>query len=264
MLTHTLALLPHSNFESSAVDVYNCWEVHVDNSTFENNTAIVGTGQFRANSGGLAVAYHTSEPSNGSRPLVRVTGSVFKSNRALLPTQNSSQQINLALNNHYYFGRGGGFGIFIDEVYAYVSTEVSDCTFIGNYADSFGGGIYLYVDGNGTYHNFSVSGSTFVDNSAGEGSFGGGIEVALLIRNINSPPTSFNISRCEFTNNTADFGGGLSFVQVYSQGAGNSISLSDSTFINNTANNVGSAVMFASLLYVQNRMESLHYKVRDW
>lgn len=236
----------------------------MDNSTFDGNTAINGTGQFRSNSGGLSIAYHTLQYSSWSRPLVRLTQSVFKSNKVLLPPSNSSQQINLALNDHYYYGRGGGAGIFIDEDFVNVSTEIDGCTFMGNHAESFGGGLYLYVDGNSTFHNFTVSDCNFILNSAGPGSFGGGLQVALLITNNDSPPTTFNVTNCYFSNNTAEFGGGMSSVQVYSQGAGNSIALSESTFVNNRASEVGSAVMFASLLYVQSRVESRHYKVHNW
>ena len=182
----------------------------------------------------------------------------------LLPSQNSSQQINLALNDHYYFGRGGGLGIFVDESFTNISAEISNCNFSGNYAESFGGGIYLYVDGNETRHDFTVTNCNFTRNSAGPGSFGGGLQIAMLIRNLNSPPCNFTFSNCVFTENVADFGGGLSTVQVFSQGEGNMVSVSDTHFFNNTGSEVGSAVMFASLLYVQNRVQSLHYRVKDW
>lgn len=48
------------------------------------------------------------------------------------------------------------------------------------------------------------------------------------------------------------------------QGRGNDVTLTHSTFHQNTAHNIGSAVMFASLLYVQNRAESHHYLTEDW
>lgn len=48
------------------------------------------------------------------------------------------------------------------------------------------------------------------------------------------------------------------------QGRGNNVTLTRSTFHQNTAHNIGSAVMFASLLYVQNRAESHHYLTEDW
>lgn len=95
------------------------------------------------------------------------------------------------------------------------------------------------------------------------GNFGGGIQVALLIRNANKDPSRLDFIHCNFFNNTASFGGGLSSVQVYSQGAGNVISLSDSHFEGNQASDVGSGVMFASLLYVLNRKLSHYYEVSN-
>ncbi len=233
---------------------------------FFNNTAAEGTGQYRANSGGLSIAYHSlySNKMRSGYPLVRITESTFWSNRALLPMQRSFQELNLALNNHSYFGRGGGLGIFIDESYTNVSTEIDNCTFVENYADSFGGGLYLYVAGNETHHDFTVSNCSFTSNEAGEGSFGGGVQLTFLIRNLNSLPSTCIFTKCSFSNNFAQFGGGLSTTQVYSQGAGNSVSLSESKFFNNMANEVGSAVMFASLLFIQSGIESLHYEVSDW
>ena len=238
--------------------------VTITNCHFENSTSSLAKAQFRGNSGGLSIGYHTADPSTTSLPKLSITESTFVDNSVLLPSQNSSQQIDLALNDHYYFGRGGGLGIFIDESYTNVTTEISSCIFIGNYAESFGGGLYLYVDGNETHHMFIVTNCSFLRNSAGPGSFGGGLQIALLIRNLNSPPCTFTFSNCSFTENTADFGGGLSSVQVFSQGEGNVVSVLGSHFFNNTGTEVGSAVMFASLLYVQNRVESLHYRVRDW
>lgn len=48
------------------------------------------------------------------------------------------------------------------------------------------------------------------------------------------------------------------------QGRGNNVTLTHSTFHQNNAHDIGSAVMFASLLYVQNRAESHHYLTEDW
>ncbi len=170
-------------------------------------------------------------------------------------------------------------GIFVQESsLRNISFLIQGCLFDGNFAESFGGGLYLYVAGSKTNHTFTVENSTFTRNVAGKGSFGGGLQVAMLIQNLDRPPTRFDFIGCHFEDNMADYGGGLSTVQVstcivvhvhasqdllmlqvYSQGAGNLVSISECTFVNNRANNVGSALMFASFLYVQNRNESLHY-----
>lgn len=73
--------------------------------------------------------------------------------------------------------------------------------------------MYIYIHGRQTHHNFSVVDSNFTRNVAGNGSFGGGIQVAMLIRNFGLP-SRLDFVRCHFEENVAEFGGGLSTVQV--------------------------------------------------
>lgn len=167
----------------------------------------------------MSIAYYTN-PSDVNtttithRPVIHIAGCTFWNNSAFLPQQNSSQQINLALNNNYFVGRGGGLGIFIQESVKNVTTIVQNCTFVENFASSFGGGAYFYISGAESHHNFSVEDCNFTRNSADKGSFGGGIQVAMLIRNLQSPPCNLEFVRCLFDLNEADYGGGLSTVQV--------------------------------------------------
>ena len=248
------------------MDIFNCWIVEVEFSTFFNCSTSSKKEQFRSNSGGLSIAYHTYNDTvyfNSSlRPRVSVTDSVFVGNQAILPGGNI-QQINQALNNHIYLGRGGGFGLFLDEYIVNIDANIERCQFMKNYAESFGGGLYLYIDGSRTHHNFTVKNCIFSQNAAYSNSFGGGLQVALLIRNVYSEPSRVYVVGCNFTENAAHFGGGLSIVQVYSQGSGNWIHLRNSRFEGNRASDVGGAVMFASQLYVQNRNTPYFYEVCD-
>ena len=255
-----------SEFNSSAVDAFNCQNVQIEHSLFHNNSAMLEKDQYRANSGGLSIAYHTNKTiyfNMLKSASVQVTDCVFSANSAYLTEANTRQQIDQALNNHTYFGRGGGLGIFLDEYFINIMVDISQCTFDDNFAESFGGGLYIYIDGNMTLHTFTVSESNFTSNRVGGSGFGGGLQVVLLIRNANNEPSRFNFTSCRFINNTASFGGGLSSVQVYSQGAGNIISLSDSVFEGNQASDVGGGVMFASLLYPLNRKPSHYYEVSN-
>ena len=248
------------------MDIFNCQNALVEFSLFLNCTAMQEKEQYRSNSGGLSIAYHTNNTvyfNQSRQPWVHVIDCVFRQNRVLLPGANTQQQINQALNNHYYFGRGGGFGLFLDEYFINIIADIERCWFDENFAQSFGGGLYLYVDGSSTQHALTVRDCNFTRNQAGDGSFGGGLQVALLIRNSDRQPSRISVIRCNFTENKASFGGGLSTVQLYSQSSGNLISLRDSYFAGNEASDVGSAVMFASLLYVQTRNASHYYQVSD-
>ena len=85
-------------------------------------------------------------------------------------------------------------GIFVDEAFTNITAEVEDCLFVGNYAESFGGGLYLYADGNETHHTFTVRRCNFTSNVAGPTSFGGGLQVAMLVRNFQSLPSRWGLS----------------------------------------------------------------------
>jgi hypothetical protein len=255
-----------TGFTASAVDIFNSQTVQIEHSSFHNNSAPLQKGQYHSNSGGLGIAYHTEDTfyfTPSLPPSVNVTNCEFTSNSASFPRNGFQQQINQGLNNQIYFGRGGGMGVYLSEDHFNIRVNIESCRFYSNYAESFGGALYLYIDGYNTTHMFTVSGSNFTSNRADEGSFGGAIQVALLIRNTNSGPSQIRFTHCNFVNNSASFGGGLSVVQTYSQGAGNNITLRESCFEGNFASDVGSGVMFASLLYVQNRMSSHYYQVSD-
>lgn len=250
---------------ASALDIFNCLQTEIVASTIQDSVAKGQKLQYRGNSGGISLGFFHNRSSAAENHSVRLHNLTIRNNRALLPANNfNKQQIDLALNDHFYFGRGGGIGVFIDETQVNVSIEVLNCTFINNFADSFGGGMYFYVDGDSTHHQFVTKKCLFKGNAAGNGSFGGGLQVAFLIRNNNADPTECIFEDCTFINNSAAFGGGLSTVQVYNQGQGNKVSVAQSVFENNTAVNVGSGLMFGSLVYIQNRVRSLHYKVEDW
>ena len=211
-----ILLYMYSGFNASALDLFNIGLIEVHQSNFTNCMTNIAKTQYRGNAGAVSIAYlsvNTTSPIT-SEPLVHITGCMFWNNSALLPPENSSEQINLALNNNFFFGRGGGLGVFIQESLRNITTLIQNCTFVENYAASFGGGAYLYISGKGSHHNFSVEDCNFTRNSGGEGSFGGGIQVPLLIRNKGSPPCNLEFIRCVFDSNQADYGGGLSTVQV--------------------------------------------------
>lgn len=194
------------------------YDININDCLFNNCSTNIGKDQFRGNSGAISIAYYSSTTSGGDSDTAVPVGNIrncnFTDNKALLPPGQSRTQINQALNNNIYYGRGGSVGVFIHELKRNVSFTIEECQFERNFAESFGGGLYLYIDGNNTQHNFTIKNNDFRQNIAGKGSFGGGLQVALLIQNVNTPPSRFNFVGCNFQENVADFGGGLSTVQV--------------------------------------------------
>ena len=249
---------------ASALDIFNCVHTQIMDSLIQDSGSSRSKPQYRGNSGGISLGFFHNASSTQNHS-VSVRNTTLRNNSALLPQENfNKRQTDLALNNNFFFGRGGGLGVYIKEQLANISIEIIDCTFENNYADAFGGGMYFNIDGDSTSHQFAIKQCLFKGNAAGNGSFGGGIQIAFLNRNSNTNPTECAFEDCMFINNSAAFGGGLSSVQTYSQGQGNMVSVARTVFENNTAFEVGSGLMFGSLLYIQNRVRSQHYRVEDW
>ena len=197
------------------MDLFNIDTIEIRDSVFDNCSTNIGKSRNRGNAGALSIAYYTlTPPSNLSQPTASIVNCVFTGNKAILPPGLSRTQLNQALNNNIYHGRGGAVGFFVQESYKNVSVRIEDCQFDNNFADSFAGALYLNLAGENTTHPFQIRETNFTRNSAGEGSYGGAVQIALLIQNINHAPSQFDFTSCHFEGNLAEYGGGLSAVQV--------------------------------------------------
>ena len=263
----SIALPMHSNFVAQPTDIFNCWNVDVTNCRFYNSNASTPNDQYRGNSGGLTIGYHSNSSlsglSNGT-PIVTVSSCRFYKNRAFFPTQthSTSRDINFALNNRYYFARGGGFGLVLDDNYYNVTATITNCTFDSNIASAFGGGLNMIINGANTKHNISIVGCTFQNNYSGR--FGGGVVIAFLLSNEESGPSQLTVNNCSFINNQAEYGGGISTNQFYNLGQGNMVQIINSFFTGNQALITGSSVIFTSFEYTQNRNSIIPYLIQNW
>ncbi len=195
----------------NTIEIMDCY--------FNNCSTNTEKPQFHGNSGAVSVSYFPQSNitvlSNQTRPFLSISKSIFTNNRAILPPGISQSQLNEALNNNIYHGRGGAVGIYVQENVRNISVTIHDCLFDNNDAESFGGGLYLNIDGQNTTHSFKVEGTNFTNNSVkGEGGFGGAVQIAFLNQNIDYPPTVMEFIRCHFEGNTGSYGGGVSSVQV--------------------------------------------------
>ncbi len=111
------------------------------------------------------------------------------------------------INNTGKSGSGGA--IYFDS-----TGTVTNCNFVNNTASQWGGAIYF--EGSGT-----VTNCNFTDNSA---SLRGGAVYFLR---------TGNVSNCNFTGNNATTGSAIYFYKWYSS---DTLTVSDSTFLNNRAN----------------------------
>ena len=106
------------------------------------------------------------------------------------------------------FSRGGGLAVFFEGNASRCFVEIQACLFASNKA-SWGGGLQLEMNNITENNTFKMDGTIFRNNFAifaGGGARIGNVPVkgAQLILN------QFNISNCSFTENTAEWGGGLS------------------------------------------------------
>ena len=152
--------------------------------------------------------------------------------------------------------------MILDDNYFNITATISNCNFDSNNAGAFGGGLYIILNGKDTHHNISVVGCTFLNNFSAR--FGGGIQIAFLLANQESGQSQFRVNNCSFTNNQAQYGGGISTNQFYNLGQGNYVEVTNTNFTRNNASVSGSGIVFVSFEYTQNRETVLPYLIQDW
>ena len=120
-------------------------------------------------------------------------------------------------SNHFAFGRGGGMSVFF-KGYAHNNTViVNGSVFISNIA-LWGGGIFVEYQDFATLNQFAVYNSALENNylynkqSSKRGTGGGGSRVGFIFYDqTHVENNSVLYDNCKFINNSAYFGGGLSF-----------------------------------------------------
>ena len=169
--------------------------------------------QYRANGGAVATAYYyTNTSRNVTFPRLDIIGCTFEDNYAYSASLDHN---NLALVSNIITGRGGGVGILPQGSMSNVFVHFKNSTFTRNWAEQTGGGIWFLVSGENTYHDLVVDDCVFVENFGGYEGYGGGIQMAMLLKNVHSPrPVRVVLNNSYFENNSASYGGGFGIVEV--------------------------------------------------
>ena len=185
----------------------------IEDSLFKNCINRNPNVQYRANGGAVAIAYYyTNTSRNVTFPRLDIVGCKFEDNYAYTA---SLDHVNLALVNSIVTGRGGGMGISPQGNLSNVFMRFKSTTFTRNWAEQYGGGIWFLVSGENTYHDFVVDDCVFLGNFGGQEGYGGGIQMAMLLRNVHSPrPIRVVFNNSYFEDNLAGYGGGFSIVEV--------------------------------------------------
>ena len=181
---YMLPLLPSSltslrNFIQGPVNMYNCKDVTVSSSTFENNHAqsVFRDLPSRVSGGGLSITLYGSLNHLGKQ------GAFIHTIQSCTFSNNSANSIVTAadttsiLNDGYVNNRGGGVAFFVVNQSA-VTITVSQCNFTNNSAQSFGGGLVIFSPQLVADANFTVVDNHFERNEANRG---GGIALGSVI-----------------------------------------------------------------------------------
>jgi len=169
-----------------------------------------------------------------------------------------------------YPGRGGALGLFIIEPLKNkrVNTIIDECNFTNNNADTYGGAIYLTSNGLSSGHNYTLINSVFDRNYAGVD--GGGVsEGSTKTGNFSLDtifdPSHYHFANCNFTRNSADFGGAIGFViGLNRKRTTDTVSISNCIFELNTGRILGAAIMVSTLTYPHLPEQDSPYNITNW
>ena len=183
----------------------------------------------------------------------KITNSTFSSNTAYVSDYDEKSFPLPRGQFHVAFGLGGGLSIFFKGSAYARSITIEDCVFKDNSA-ALGGGLFIEFQDKAVRNYVSITSSTFTNNSVhyhSNGTGGGGARVGYIfysgsdvdqLDSVQNNRVSFD--GCNFTNNAARYGGGISFHSAYqfdTQALINYFEVSDCIF-NSNRGRVGSAL----------------------
>ena len=195
--------------------------IKVKDSNFSHNNAThTNLTHFSLKGGGLAISYKGNNKCDGTD--YDISGCRFENNSK---SGTSSSH-------------GGGMWLSIYETEEPQTFHIRNCSFIGNKAENGGGAAIHYkncinshVEMNDVLFQENVASGFIISN-------GGGLQIIITSKNYSN--NAININDCNFTNNTAYFGGGFSIDSAYSHKE-NRVIITNCTWTENTATS-GSAV----------------------
>ena len=231
-------------FSEGVFDIFNSNNITIVNSSFIDN---YGTGTvlipFRGNTGAVAVGYNRNDPLPIVTPTILVEHCLFVNNSATVSAE-SMRTSTSTIATGVFTGRGGGFGVFVQDSIRNVSIWTIDSEFIDNYAFSFGGGMYVALNGDKNQHNSTLQYCQFINNRANLGA--GGMLIVFLSNGDRRNPMTATFSNCYFARNYAETGGAMYIFPEYSLGGDGNVAFIDNcTFEYNEASSFGGAVATA-------------------
>ena len=203
----------YRSFTQGPVNMYNCKDVTISSSTFENNCAqsVFRDLPYRVPGGGLSITIFsnlTHDVMHRARPFAyTIQNCTFSNNNATstVATADTSTLLNLGFINN----RGGGVALYMVHP-SVVKVNILRCNFINNFAPYFGGGLYIFSPKLVTEEDFTVADSYFEGNEA---ELGGGIALGAVFQETEENSTvlieKVVLTRNTLLRNNASFGGGM-------------------------------------------------------
>ena len=142
-------------------------------------------------------------------------------------------------------GRGGGLTIHVRYASYNNAILITGCYFFNNSASKLGGGLYSYFLDNTVGNSLTLSNSVFEENSSPSG-YGGAYSLGFdrQTESHNYTNNTMQVDTCLFQNNTALYGGGLSFTSTQNHNctSSNKMRHRNCTWTNNSAH-YGAAIV---------------------
>ena len=228
------------HFTEGVLLIADCNVVHLENLVIRDNrnTAL----RDRGSAGGVSITYEKLI-SNVPALTFNVINCDFINDSATSSLATSSFTTFL-VQNRVFAGTAGGLAVYLSEEYAVVG-NIRGCTFKNNYATYYGGGLFL-VESKLSIpsHIITIVNNSFIGNQADVG--GGGAVFAYIGSTLSGQLLTVYVSECLFERNTARAGAGIFDVSSLSNAKATQLVIDNSTFLKNSANEIGSAYVVIS------------------
>ncbi|XP_065891069.1 uncharacterized protein [Dysidea avara] len=238
-----------SNSTGMGVAMYDVTgSVSVTNSTFSNNKVPEHELLLYPGGGGFSVEFTYCKPGELDPCSVSsINNSLFFFDNCTFAFNNATTSDNIKYINSVKgfgnpkFGHGGGLSVFFKGRAFSNKVVVTGSRFISNYA-KWGGGYHSdFVDSSGN-NSLNIHDSNFTNNHCyydnsiyGIGAGGGGARISLFYFNETHGHNQVVFSHCVFTNNSAYYGGGMSFSTTKEQIASNTLQFVECSWHGNIA-----------------------------
>lgn len=251
------------DFTEGVLSIADCAMVHLENLIIRDNKntvlrddeAIDGLVS-RGNAGGVSIAYERLIFDDVVLRFNVIDCDFI--NDSTTSSIASSAFTTFLIQNRVFAGTAGGLAIYLSEENV-VTGNIKGCLFKDNYATYYGGGLLLVESKlSPPSHTITIVNNSFISNRADVG--GGGAMFIYIGSTASGQLLTVYVTGCLFECNMARAGAGIYDVSSLGNGKVTQILLDNSTFLRNSAKELGGA--YAVISFAQSFI-SLAYSTMD-